>query len=284
MHPAHPIDLNELGNRVQDIFPMPVILEKILHAVNDPNVSVAAIENIFKYEPSLTLQILTLANSAYFGAAEKITNIRSAITLLGLNLIKSLAIHASVNELFRFGTTLPSFSGYELWKHSVGVAVASKLIARRSRLDNVEDYFTLGILHDVGLIIEYQFYREPFIAILSHLPAEMNDLPEMERKYLGTDHAELAKLLCLRWQLPELMAQVLAHHHSPSQAPENLRRQVYAIYLADNIVRGKNFGFGTPAETPTPESLAALALMPADLRAVADEFDQEITAMTIFLQ
>lgn len=277
-------NLDDLGDRIQDIFPMPMVLDKILQAVNDPNLSVAAIENIFKYEPSLTLKILTLANSAYFGAPEKITNIRSAMTLLGLNLIKSLVIHASVNELFGFGTNLPRFSGYELWKHSVGVAVASKLIARRLRLGNVEDFFTVGILHDVGLIIEYQFYREAFISILSHINTQDADLPQIERDFLGTDHAEVARVLCARWKLPPFMGQVLACHHRPSDAPENLRFPVGAVYLADQLVRRKRFGFGAAPQPLLPEILELTGWSETDLEAVGEEFDQEITTLTIFLQ
>jgi HD-like signal output (HDOD) protein len=279
-----PVDLQALSGRIQDIFPMPLILEKILQVVNRPESSMADIESVFKYEPSLTLKILTLANSAYFGVPEKVTNIRAAITLLGLNLIKSLAIHASVNELFRFGTTLPSFSGYELWKHSVGVAVAAKMVARRLRLGQGEDFFTLGILHDVGLIIEYQFFREQFVSILSRLHVPGMRLAECEREVLGTDHAAVARMLGEKWSLPPAFCRILEFHHHPLEAPADLRRSAAAVYLADNLVRRKAFGFGCLPEVPDPEVFAVLGCTEADLAPLSGDFDQEIVELTIFLQ
>lgn len=278
------INFEELGNKIQDIFPMPQILKRILQAVNDPNASAATIETIFKYEPSLTLKILSLANSAYFGCPEKITNIRAAITLLGLNLIKSLAIHASVNELFRFGTMIPCFSGYELWKHSVGVAVGAKMISRRSQVGTAEDFFTLGILHDIGLIIEYQFYRETFLAILSRLQEPGQNLIRLEKESLGADHAEIAGFLCQKWNMPETITRILEFHHSPLAAPEIYRKPAAVLYLGDQLAHRKNFGFSSPADPLQPEILSLIAWSAADWEAANLEFDHEILEMTIFLQ
>jgi len=278
------VDLNELSGRIHEIFPMPMILDKILKTVNDPNAGLATLENLFKYEPSLTLKILTLANSAYFGVPEKVTNIRTAITLLGVNLIKSLAIHASVNELFRFGTPWPSFSGYELWKHSVGVAVGAKMIARCLKLGAAEDFFTLGILHDVGLIIEYQFYREPFVAVLSRLHEQDGNLSRIEQSVLGTDHTVLGRLLCEKWQLPAMLVQIVGFHHTPLDSPAAIRRAVCAVNLADHIVSEKNFGFGCSGEPVSEAVLAELGWTAADLETLKSDFDQEIMELTIFLQ
>jgi HD-like signal output (HDOD) protein len=284
MPATYKINWSDLESKVQDVFPIPPVLEKIVRAVNDNDASAASLENVFKLEPALTLKLLTLANSAYFGMPGKITNIRSAITLLGLNLIKSLAIHASVNEFFRFGTNVPSFSGYELWKHSVGVAVCAKMIARRFQLGNAEDFFTLGILHDVGLILEYQFYREAFITIVSRMHERNGGLPAIEREVLGLDHAELAKRLFGKWQIPESLTQALGYHHDPLAAPEPIRAPASGLYLADQLVRQIGFGFGSPADPLLPEVLAPWSITPDVLEDLRHEFDQQISEMTLFLQ
>jgi HD-like signal output (HDOD) protein len=278
------IDVKELETKIQNVFPLPQILEKIMRAVNDPDANATTIENIFKYEPSLTLKLLTLANSAYFGVPGKITNIRIAITLLGLNLIKSLAIHASVNEFFRFGTNIPGFSGQELWKHSVGVAVCAKMLARDYKLGNCEDFFTLGILHDAGLIIEYQFFRASFIAIVSRMHERKKSLPEIERAEFGMDHAELAQHLFAKWNLPAFFSQALRYHHDPLQAPESFRTHAAGLFLADQLVRQINFGFGCPAEPITPAIFSLLGIPLGDLEKVKQEFLLQIDELALFLQ
>ncbi|MEW6517335.1 MAG: HDOD domain-containing protein [candidate division FCPU426 bacterium] len=279
------INLEEVQAKVQNVFPMPQILAKIMRVVNDPTASAATLEQIFKYEPSFTLKILTLANSAYYGSPGKITNIRAAITLLGFNLIKSIAIHASVNEFFNFGTTNSIFSGYELWKHSVGVGVCAKMISRRLKLGNAEDFFTLGILHDVGLIIEYQFYREPFLAVMARLQGRVASLLETEQEMLGTDHAALSQLICDKWNLPKTMGQALRYHHDPLEAPASVQAQACALYVANEIVKQKQYGFFYP----TPAGLDAraqelLKISADDLEVLAEDFDQEIQEMTRMLE
>ena len=283
MAESEKIDLAILDRKIQDIFPLPAVLEKILQVINEPGSSLAAVENIFKYEPCMTLKILGLANSAYYGSSGKITNIHTAITLLGLNLVKNLAIHASVNDLFRFGTTLPGFSGYELWKHSVGVAVATKMISRQLKLGNAEDFFTLGILHDVGLIIEYQFCQRGFISVLTRI-SEGGVLTQIEQEILGTHHAALAKRLFEKWQMPEALTQTIFYHHTPLAAPAPLQRHAGILYLADNLVRRKNFGFGSPPDELSAEILALLNWEESRLAQLQQDFDQEIMEMTLFLQ
>jgi HD-like signal output (HDOD) protein len=279
-----PLNLAELENKIQDIFPMPQILEKILQAVNDPDASAGSIEAVFKFEPSLTLKLLTMANSAYFGSPGRIRNIRAAITLLGLNMVKSLAIHASVNELFRFGSNIPAFSGPELWKHSVGVAVALKLLSRRLNLGNGEDYFTLGIVHDLGLIILYQFYRQPFIAIYTRSQTENVPVIQIEREILGVDHAQVARILCEKWRMPDTFTRLIPYHHQPLEAPADIRKEVFALYAADTLVRQVAFGFGFPAEPIGDPIWAGLGLKSSDRDGLIAEFNQHILDMTIFLQ
>lgn len=282
---SHPIRLEDVHAKVQSVFPLPQILAKIMQVVNDPNASAASLEQIFKYEPSFTLKILTLANSAYYGSPGRITNIRAAITLLGFNMIKSIAIHASVNEFFNFGANNSAFSGYELWKHSVGVGVCAKMISRRLKLGNAEDFFTLGILHDIGMIIEYQFYRELFFSVMDRVRKEAQPLRQVEQELLGVDHAALSQIICDKWTLPAGMGLTLRHHHDPLAAPSPVQASACALCLANEIVRTKRYGFYYPA----PSGLVAgvsevLNLGAEDLEVLAEDFDLEIQEMSRLLE
>lgn len=270
------VDIEQLTQKLQNVFPMPQILSKIMHVVNDPNTSAASIEQVFKYEPSFTLKILSLANSAYYGSPGKITNIRSAITLLGFNLIKSLAVHASVNELFHSNSNNSLFSGIDLWKHSIAVGVVAKMIARRHRLGQAEDYFTMGILHDTGLIIEFQFYREAFDELLAKLHDGQGELIELEEKLLGINHATLTRMLCEKWQLPKMMTIPLAYHHDPLAAPESMRPSATVIYLANAVVHEKKVGFVYPTNNQVKEEhLQLLGIEDVDYEILLEDFDRE---------
>jgi HD-like signal output (HDOD) protein len=280
------IDYDALDRKLRNVFPIPKILEKIMRIMNDPKANAAMLEKAFEFEPSFSMRILSLANSAYYGCPAKVTNIRTAITLLGFNLLKSLVIHASINELFRVESDIPGFSGSDLWKHSVGVGVGARMISRRLRLGEAEDYFTVGLLHDMGLLIEYQFYREAFAALLAKLREQGDgDICRCERDVLGTDHSALAERLFAKWNLPEKIVKPVRYHHAPLTAPEPQQAMASVVYLANWIARRNAFGFTYPgSEKVDLQVLALLKLEPVDLDVLCEDFKLEAEEISGLLE
>jgi len=276
------VDKEDLSRKMERMFPMPQIMAKILQEVSDPNASAASLEKILKNDPSFTLKILALANSSYYGATAKVANIRAAITLLGLNMIKSIALHASVSDLFRVEVNGSGFSGNELWAHSVGVGVCAKMISRRLRLGNAEDFFTLGLLHDVGLLIEHQFFSEAAGRVLKRLRPGPANLTAIEREVLGIDHEALSAMLCHKWLLPENVCTVVKFHHRPQEAPEAVRRTTAAVYVANVIVKKARFGFYYESgEVPSEEVLSSLGIESVDLDVIQEDFLQEASEISL---
>ncbi len=278
------VDRDELKKKLDRTFPMPQTMAKILAALNNPETGAAELEKIFKFDPSFTLKILALANSSYYGSTTKVSNIRAAITLLGLNMIKSLALHASVHDLFRADMVGPNFSGYELWKHSVGVGVCAKMLSRRLRMGNAEDFFTLGILHDVGLLVEYQFYPDLFQEVLKRLEEKKHGLTHVEEMVMGIHHGMLSQLLCEKWKLPHSICSVVCHHHHPMAAHENERPATAAVYIANTIVKKARFGFHYEDDEPLMDvCLKQLNLEAVDVDILQEDFEQEVLELSPFL-
>jgi HD-like signal output (HDOD) protein len=270
------IDLQGLDKEIDAIFPMPQTMMKMLQALGDPNVSVFQVEQILKYDPTFSLKLLSLANSAYYGSPNKISNLHMAITVLGFNLIKSMAVQASMNHYFEKGVADSAFPAQPLWKHSMGVAVCAKLLARRTRLGMAEDFFTMGILHDMGLLLMAECYPQAMATMMSRPDAQQRDLVELEHDNFTGDHAQVIQLICDKWSLPKSMGSILSYHHSPLQAPEDLRRSAAAVYLADKIVMRAGFGFAYPrGEESDAPVLPLLGLEAVDLEVLLEDFQAE---------
>lgn len=279
------VDFEDLNRKLQQVFPVPKVLDKIMRTLSDPKAGAAAVEKILELEPSFSMRLLSLANSAYYGRSAKVANVRAAITLLGFSLIKSMIIQVGVNEHYRFETGLPGFSGAELWKHSVGVAAGARMISRRLNLGEAEDYYTLGLLHDIGLIIEYQFFREAFTLILERLAARGSDLPGIEREIIGTDHAALSGTLFAKWNLPEKIVRAVCYHHAPLTAPEGSRTAAAVVGLANWIVQRNRFGFTEPGIGALEPAVAAhLKLEPVDVDVLLEDFTLEAEAVEQLLE
>jgi HD-like signal output (HDOD) protein len=270
------IDIQNLNQKLDALFPMPQTLTRILAAIENPNMNISELEKLVKLDTTFSFKILSLANSAFYGANQKITNMQMALSLLGFNLIKSLAFQASTNQYFTNSITNQYFSAQSLWKHSVGVAVCSRMLSRRTRIGNAEDFFTMGILHDMGLLIEAQFYPEQLLDVLTRAQNQSPALFELEKEVFGLDHASVTNLLCEKWSLPNNIGMILNFHHMPLQAPEEFRPSANIIYLADKITMKSQFGFVYPrGEEYDAEVVASMNMDPGDLEILLEDFQAE---------
>ncbi|NTV53085.1 MAG: HDOD domain-containing protein [Candidatus Firestonebacteria bacterium] len=279
------IQVEELSRKIEKIFPMPQTLMKINEALNNPNVNMARLEDILKSDPDFSFKLLSLANSAFYGSPNKVTNMHMAITLLGFNAIKNLAIQTSVQQTFGGDKPESCVPTQMIWKHSVGVAVCVKMLSRRLKLGNAEDFFTMGILHDLGFLIEAQFYSLPLSQMLERVNREKYSLTDLESEVLGMDHAQITHLLAEKWSLPKTLTTTLKHHHEPLDAPEENRRSASALYLADKIVMQAKYGFTYARAGETDEAvLALLQLEPVDMEVMLEDFQVEADQFAALLK
>jgi len=266
----------DFQGKLNEIYPMPHILVKVFRAVSDPDSNYDQLEAIVKHDPAFTLKILSLANSAYYGRSN-ITSIREAIGLLGTNTLKNLCINVCAHDLFSFGKIKYNFSGYELWKHSVGVGICARVIGDYLGCGKQVDFFTMGILHDIGLTLEYQLQQEVFMTFLNCLHDRSKDLVALEEDVLGTNHATLSKMLCEQWLIPEEVGAAVGWHHAPLEAPEQVRFYACLLAVADRLVMERGFGFVPPYLAEVPDQvLQILQLDAAHLRQVNLLFTTEL--------
>ena len=91
--------MNEILARVQSFPTMPGAGAKMLLLLKEPDTAVAEIEEILRYDPGLTANVLKLANSAYFGIPSKIGSLKQAVILLGLKNLTQLVVASCVSAI-----------------------------------------------------------------------------------------------------------------------------------------------------------------------------------------
>lgn len=190
-------------------------------------------------DPSLSAEVLRVANSAYFGARKKITNLDSALNLLGTTSIRNIIIFA---ELFRQPAGLPKklFDVAQLWEHSVSVANIASLLAKKLGLHGEmrEAAFSSGLLHDLGKIVLAKMrptdYRKA-IELANDLDAP---LYEAEMALFGASHDEVGAYLLETWGFPLSIVDAVAYHHHELVACCNKITPLSIVAVANNIHRG----------------------------------------------
>jgi putative nucleotidyltransferase with HDIG domain len=222
-------------DRIKDIPTLPTIVFELNKLLRDPDTSLKTVCDTIEKDQAITLKILKLVNSAFYGFKSKISDLRNAIALLGYNAVRNAIVSISVINSFPKRVTMMDFDISLFWKHSLAVAVTSKNIAQLSQKESPDNCFVGGLLHDTGKVILAQYFPKLFEAIWSTLQNEQISFYESEQKTLPVDHTKVGAHLATKWQLPQGLVDAIRWHHEfqPEIKSANFVRN---IYLANFIV------------------------------------------------
>ncbi len=223
---------------------IPTASVELIRLVQDPDASNAKLAQGIEYDPSLTSNILRLANSAYFGYSRAVSTVRDAIFLLGRNEIFQLVVASVVGKMMQHSLRGYILSPGELWDHLMGVGAVSRRLGEALHPKIPAYTFTAGLLHDIGKVVLGTFADVDPAPILELVEKEQTDLASAERRILGIDHAEVGASLLENWNLPAYLAEVVRWHHEPEK--ESGQAVVAGlVYVADALCI--EAGIGAPA-------------------------------------
>jgi len=226
-----------------DISSIKQIVTGVLRIIKNERSSAKDLKDIIERDPPLCARLLKLANSAYYGYSKKISDIQEAIVCIGFDAVKELALSQKVCELFMNEETREGYSRWSLWRHSSAVAICSKMIYRREFRKHGNDIYVAGLLHDIGIIVEDQFFPELFEKALRSAAQEKRNLYEVEIQTLDINHPEIAKAVSEDWGFPDELVQAIAFHHQPARADEDYERFVRTVYVANYVCQREKIGY-----------------------------------------
>jgi putative nucleotidyltransferase with HDIG domain len=217
----------------------------------------------------LSARVLRLVNSPSYGFY-RVSTISNALILLGVNVIKSLALSSSIFEIME-----KTIVG--LWEHSLGAGVAANIIARRLKLPEVEEISTAALLHDIGKVIIKEKCPEDYARVAMLMERKGLAMLDAERELLGTDHAEVGEWLVRSWYLPDKLSEPVACHHDVARSSTH-QVKTAVVHLADVLVKASGFGFSGDEYVPQiqPEAWQRLGMTEGDLVAIVEELEDRL--------
>jgi putative nucleotidyltransferase with HDIG domain len=221
-------------DRIKDVPTLPSIVFELNRLLQDPDTSVARISQILEKDQAISLKILKLVNSAFYGFKSKISDVRSAVVMLGFNAVRNAIVSVSVIESFSKKLQLKDFDVTEFWKHSLAVAVTSKNISAKTRTNSPDNCFVGGLLHDVGKVILAQYFPELFVEVWKTAQSENISFQAAEKKVLPTGHAAIGAHLAAKWQLPSGLIEAIGCHHD--YRPETETSDFSLVIHVGNII------------------------------------------------
>lgn len=217
----------------------PAIALRILEAVKKDHASFEELARIILVDPALTAKVLKVANSSFYSMPNKISTIEKALSVLGTNVTKNIALSFVIAKELSSSEN-PGFDFQYFWKRAVTCAVASELLAAKVRYHN-EELFVSALLQDIGVLILFLSIPDQYRRVLEENKITEVPLREIEQKVLGYDHQEVGRNLLESWGLPQGIVAVVSDHHSAT-LPDSLKMQV-DILRWSSVLASVYFGF-----------------------------------------
>jgi len=229
--------------------------------VRNPQAPSAKVTTVIEYDPSLTTNVLRLANSSSSGVKRPVGTVREAFSRLVPDNDFASVLRAAVGKIAETPMLGYDVSGEELWDHQIGSAIASKKIAEILSITPPDHLFTAALTHDIGKIVlgtfpELDPQRICFLAYEERITFE-----QAEQQIIGIDHAEVGACLAENWNLPVSIVGAVRWHHQP-EVPVLDPLIVNLVHIADALclMAGVGASLDSLSYRPSSHSLARLGL------------------------
>jgi len=263
---------------VGEIATLPEVTIKIIQIVEDPKSTARDLHDVIKNDPALSSRLLKVVNSAFYGLPGQIASVDRAIVLLGLSAVKNIAIAASMTHLFSGGVAIEGFDGMQVWRHSIAVAVASRLITAAHGKPMMEESFLAGLIHDLGLLVERQANPKGIAEVIARHQAEGGSFRELEHEIIGADHQAFGSALTAKWRFPASLCTAIGYHHKPMDLAEVNRELPALVHVADMLASQTGIGFTATAinEQYDEEALDVIGLNQDDLNTISEQLPEQV--------
>jgi len=258
---------------------------KVMEICSRTDASPNELNKVISLDPVLTGQVLKLINSAYYSLVAKITSLTRAITMLGMNTVKNMALSTAIIRTVAGAKKSRALPTTRFWAHTIGAGVSAKLLAGIKEVPVMEreELFVAGLLHDLGKIP----FGDEYIEVLNIAKKEQAPLIEVERDIMGIDHQEVGLMIAEKWKLNEVITTCISKHHNVGDVKGTLAKQVAFVALGNIYTNILDIGFAGnpfPAETEMEHLLMVLDISAEDFGHIGESVQAEIHKAEIFLQ
>lgn len=251
-----------------DQFPtLPEVMVRILEAIEDDESSAEDLGALLEQDHAITVRLLRLANSAFYGFPSQVDTVQRAVVLIGYNEVRLLALATSVFDTFS-QIRQYALDPRDFWLHALGTAKAASLLASQMHAQcSPEACFTAGLLHDMGKYALAAVLHNTYKKIVANAQERGVLVRDSEREILNTTHPEVGAWLAQQWSFPEDLRQPIENLYEYEYAGP-YRTETLIVALSDQLSRLA--GFGVAGDPPTavvsPDLLTALNLTDDDVR------------------
>ncbi|MBN1983803.1 MAG: HDOD domain-containing protein [Chitinivibrionales bacterium] len=260
-----------MSKHIGKLLAFPATVASILRVSQNDKSGANDLAVIIKSDPSVSTEILKVANSVYFArGGKRIIDIKDAIVRIGFLETKNIAMSLSVFKIMQHKNYETGFKHTEYWFHCLGVALIAERLAKNSSVVSADEAFVAGLLHDIGILLYNEFFNNIFLELLDQTTAEGLPFLFCQEKMLGFNHNQFIARLLAQWNFPEQFVNNVSDFCRPSiLTKSNMTVKPLAVLVTMANIIAKSMQIGREADCcvePIPNELFELVRFPYGLQ------------------
>lgn len=228
--------LCELANGVVRMPSLPSHYVAITDELASDEPSIEKVAHIVEQDPAMTITVLRLVNSGFFGLPSRINTVIEAIGMLGMDLLRNLTL---ATGLFSKYESSRGFSIERFTHRALAVGTLARKMAASAGAPRmiVEECFVAGMLSDVGQLMLNTTLGEAYCKLLERSVEEKVCIAKLELETLGASHSEIGAYLMGLWGFDDGITEAVAYHHHPEDSVQSATPQPLAfVHAADALI------------------------------------------------
>jgi len=276
----HP-DLKALVQETPQIATLPSVYSELSTLITQQHANATLVARVVSMDPGLTVRLLRMVNSSFYGLQHRVDTVSHAVSLIGHEQLRQLALATTVVHMFRaMPEHLINMKSY--WSHSIATAIACRALGRMLQVAKVESLFVTGLLHAVGSLVicinRPRKARRVFILVKN----SERQLHEVEKEVLGYTHADVGAALMKNWGLSPTQVEAVRWKHEPMKAGVTHRKAAAILHVANVVSCALNVGSVGDEVIPkfSEEAWEELGLEPEAMQALVWEIEEQFEDLT----
>lgn len=283
--PLRPVSpaVEPLFTRLHELSSPPEVVRLVLKAANEEDADAEDMRRAVEKDVALSMRLLKTVNSSFYGLRSRVSDLKTAVALLGVKQVRNLALTIVLARQFKQPRVVGNLDAGRLWDHSLCSAVVAQLVAESTDGVDPDEAYLAALVHDLGLlVIEQQLAANaPHIFVRFRTGRDWSD---SEREVLSFDHAQLGAYLVWRCGIGAQTAHAVDCHHEPLTAPEAAQPLACVVASANYLVTRRGRGSIEGRRIPADEgAFDALGLTDGRLRDLWDRMHaplESVAALT----
>jgi len=217
---------------------LPQVYEKLINELENPASTNTSIAAIIAQDLGLKSQILKVCNSAFFGLPQHVNNLETAVSLLGLNTLRSMVLLNGIFKKTEMSQTSQSIMK-KLCSNSLQIASIAQLIGKKSNLDTRTcDFISCaGTLSHIGSLIIATIWPDDFLKAIEMAEVNNSAIDQYEREIIGVDHAAIGAYFLGLWGFPLEVCEAVAFHHRPALTQFKKQPILACLHISQHLTK-----------------------------------------------